>query len=148
MAGAEHNLQPDEASPGSLPSSLPAHDDPRPEGWESAEPTWAAADPLLRIRSANQAGHWTLELEGELDVSNAAVLASELHRVEPHADDLTIDLRELAFIDSRGVLAILDAHRRRLRDGRDGRLHLRKGTRELQPIFRVSGLEKLLPFDG
>jgi anti-anti-sigma factor len=132
-----------------VPSSPPAYlalgDDERPELREAIEPSSTVPGPLLQIRSDHAAGHWTLELRGELDVSTAAKLDEEIRRVEPHAETLTIDLRGLAFIDSSGVLAILDAnHRQAL----ERRLHIRKGTKQLQSIFRLSGLEEVLPFDG
>ena len=120
-------------------------DDHAPERSELVEPRWTTRDGLLRIRSANSAGHWTLELNGEFDVSNAETLAEEVRVAEASGETITVDLRGLSFMDSAGVRALVDAqHRCQL----DGRLHLKKGPRTVQSVFRLTGTEQALPFDG
>ena len=114
------------------------------EGPQLVEPRWTTRDGLLRIRSANHAGHWILELDGELDVSNAGLLDQEIRLAETSAATVTIDLGGLAFMDSSGLRAGLDAqHRSRL----NGRLRLRKGSRRVQSVFRLTGTEEALPFE-
>ena len=107
------------------------------------EPKWTTRKGLLRIRSVNDAGHWTLELEGELDLSNAAALDDEIRLAETSAETITIDLRALTFMDSSGLHAITAAQER---SGAGHRLHLRKGTRAVQRVFRLTGAEERLPF--
>jgi anti-anti-sigma factor len=125
------------------PARLAPADGQRAEAPRDVEPREITPDGLLRIRSTHDACHWTLTLSGELDISNASTLDQEIRRVEPHAETLTIDLRGLAFIDSSGLLAILQLHHRR---PAPGRLHLCKGTTQLR-IFQLLGLEDVLPFE-
>lgn len=108
------------------------------------DPAWETRDGLLRIRSANLGGHWTLELEGELDLSNTATLDQEIRLAEASAETVTLDLRGLEFIDSSGLRTILLAQQRaRL----SGRLRLRRGPRRVQSVFRLTGTEESLPFE-
>ena len=130
------------------PPSSPAafsSDDRGLAGQRLAEPRWTTSDGLLLIRSTNVAGHWTLELGGELDVSNAATLDQEIRLVEPTAASVTIDLGGLEFMDTRAMRTLLDAQQRsRL----DGRLHLRRGSMRVQSVFRLTRTEDALPFDS
>ena len=69
----------------------------------------APEQPLLdsRPRWRSEPGRWRLEPVGEIDLSNAAALASAC---EPLLDlsgvSLEIDLRELRYLDSSGIGAI------------------------------------------
>ena len=50
-----------------------------------------------------------LVLVGELDSASAPALVAHL---DPWAGDLTIDLRQVSFIDSSGLRTLIDAHLR------------------------------------
>ena len=128
----------------SFPSPPLPHLDQPGQGAGLSAPRSTIEDGWLRIRSAEDAGHWTLELDGELDVSNASTLDEEIRRVEACAETLTIDLRGLSFMDTTGVLVIRDAHQRR---SLKGGLRLGEGSRMLQSVFRLCGLEDVLPFE-
>ena len=123
--------------------SLVPDKSPRPLGL--VEPKWTTRKGLLRIRSVNEAGHWTLELEGELDLSNSAALEGEIRLAETSAETITIDLRALTFMDSSGLHVITAAQER---SGAGHRLQLRNGTRAVQRVFRLTGTEERLPFEG
>ena len=103
-------------------------------GPELVEPVWTTSEGLLRIRVANEAGDWSLELHGELDLSNAQALEREIRSAEASGDgSITIDLSGLDFMDSSGLHVILEAHHRsRL----SSRLRLLKGPRAVQTVFR------------
>ena len=109
------------------------------------EPKWTTRKGLLRIRSLNDSGHWTLQLDGELDLSNCGVLTDELALAETSAETITVDLRGLTFMDSSGLHVLTDAH---ARSGPDGWLRLRSGNRAVQRVFRLTGTEDRLPFVG
>ena len=47
-------------------------------------------------------------------------------------------------MSERLLAATLAQHRCQL----DGRLHLKKGPRTVQSVFRLTGTEQALPFDG
>jgi stage II sporulation protein AA (anti-sigma F factor antagonist) len=126
------------------PAGPSVTDDATADAGNLVEPRWTTHSGLLRIRSTNDAGHWTLELDGELDLSSVATLDSEIRLAEACAKTVTIDLRGLSFMDSSGLNAILDAqHRSRL----NGRLRLRRGTASVQTVCRLTGAEETLPFD-
>lgn len=92
----------------------------------------------------NEGGHWTLEPDGEIDLSNADLLEQALRRAEASAATaVTIDLRQVEFIDLCGVRTILAASRRF-----KGRLRLRAVPDEVQCVFRLSGVEARLSFEG
>ena len=107
------------------------------------EPKWTTRQGLLRIRSVNDGGHWTLELDGELDLSNSAALADEVRLAETSAETITIDLRALTFMDSSGLHVIASAQ---ARSGEHHRLRLRKGPRAVQRVFQLTGAEDQLAF--
>jgi anti-sigma B factor antagonist len=97
----------------------------------------------LRIRS--DAAGQTLAVAGELDMANAATLASELETLEANDGPITIDMRELEFIDSTGIAVLVAAYRRA--DNVEGRLSfIRSRAIGVQRVMAVTGLEKELPF--
>ena len=115
----------------------------RPAGREHAAPRSSPRASILRLEATNDAGHWTLEPHGEIDLSNASVLAEAIDRVEASAAvKITIDLRQVGFIDLSGVRAILGADRRL-----KGRLRLLEAPAAVQSVFRVTGTEADLPFE-
>ena len=99
---------------------------------------------VLQLRFTCDRGHSTLELDGEIDRSSTALLEQAIRRAEGlAATTITIDLRQVDFVDLRGVQAILDA------DARLGpRLRLRKAPAAVQSVFHVTGAEAVLPFEA
>lgn len=106
-------------------------------------------DGMLTLRVSIDAQAQTLALAGELDMANASTLASELETLEARAggETVTIDLRELEFIDSTGIAVLVAAHRRANAEGGDGQLRfIRSRATGVQRVMDVTGLEKELPF--
>ena len=99
----------------------------------------------FRIRSLNDGGHWTLQLDGELDLSNSSLLNDELALAETSAETITVDLGGLTFMDSSGLHVLTYAQ---ARSGSGGWLRLRKGPRAVQRVFRLTDTEDRLPFVG
>ena len=125
--------------PGRTRASL----DQRLDGSGLVEPERRISRQILRLAVTNDAGHWTLEPEGEIDLSSAAVLEQAIRRAEASAaGTITIDLQEVNFIDLCGVRVILEAHARL-----DGRLRLREGPAGVQSVFRLTGTQAVLPFE-
>jgi anti-anti-sigma factor len=111
-------------------------------GQESRE----VRDGMLTIRVVADAAAQTLGLVGELDMANAATLATELERAEAGgAEPLTVDLSELEFIDSTGIAVLVAAHRRANADGEHLRF-VRSRAIGVQRVMDVTGLDKELPF--
>jgi anti-anti-sigma factor len=81
-----------------------------------------------------------VNLEGELTLVTASLLAAELERVEAARPRLlVIDLRELRFMDSSGLGELVKANHRARRENR--RLVLIKGEGSIARILAVAGVE-------
>jgi anti-sigma B factor antagonist len=99
----------------------------------------------LKVKVEERDDEVTLALEGELDISSTPRLEAELGRVEaakPHV--VILDLRDLAFLDSSGLRAILEADMRARREGR--RVALIPGPETVHRVFLIALLDKRLEF--
>ncbi len=101
--------------------------------------------PLLIRAEAGAGGSQVLALAGELDVQNAETLAAEIAKTEVRSDNLTIDLRELTFIDSTGIALLVSVFRRFNGDGHQ--LHLLPSRSDgVRRVMELTGLDRTLPF--
>ena len=78
-----------------------------------------------------------VHLTGELDVETTPQLEQTLSDPESQARLVVLDLRELAFMDSSGVHAIVNASARARQRGR--RLVVLRGPPEVDRVFRLTG---------
>jgi anti-sigma B factor antagonist len=79
-----------------------------------------------------------VSLSGELDVASSQGFTEELiGLIDSGTTELVIDLTRLAFIDSTGLSAILQANRKL--DGK-GQLVLREPTPLVRQVLEVTGL--------
>jgi anti-sigma B factor antagonist len=86
----------------------------------------------------------TLSLTGELDPRTARVLDAEIERLcEEDVAGITLDLRELTYIDSTGIAVI--AVRCELCRKRGQDFALIPGTRSVNRAFERAGVSHLLP---
>ncbi len=110
-------------------------------------PAEAEGEPAaVRLRSVRLRTH-TLRLTGELHLRSAPVLEEELERL--YADgvtSVTLDLRELSYIDPIGVALI--AFRCGLAGRRGYGLTVISGSRLVHRALEQAGVEDLAPFDG
>jgi anti-sigma B factor antagonist len=103
-------------------------------------------DGTLRVRVGGSEHETTIALFGELDLANARTLSAELERAEADgADSITIDMRELEFIDSTGIAVLVAVHRRLNRD-REGVRLIRSQASGVRRVMEVTGLDRELPF--
>jgi anti-anti-sigma factor len=103
----------------------------------SSEPGFVLAGVSVRTH--------TLVLTGELDRSSAHALEAEIERLcEEGVTGITLDLRELAYIDSIGVAVI--AFRSGLCRRRGYDFALIPGSRLIHRAFEQAGVTALLPF--
>ena len=101
------------------------------------------ADRRLTIRVARAGDRVALELEGELDMENAATLDEQLLRAEDSdAKRIVLDLSGLEFIDSTGLKAVLLAQRRSTEDS--GRLRIVRGTSEVAKLLELTAIDQSL----
>lgn len=98
---------------------------------------------LLRIGTAAQADRLTLSLDGELDLSNAALLIERLAcALQTQPGHLDVELSSLAYCDSVGLSVFVTAHFQCL----DARIPLRFLNPNLfiRELLAVTGLEEVL----
>ncbi len=79
-----------------------------------------------------------LRLHGELDLTCAKDLTASVERALSGARLLAIDLRDLTFVDSAGIHALVDADNRAHRSGR--RLVLVRGRGQVRRMFELLGV--------
>jgi anti-sigma B factor antagonist len=100
----------------------------------------------FRTKVSYTGGGTVVELSGELDVSTSRELSEELiGLIDAGNTDLVIDLAHLAFIDSTGLSAILQANKKL--DGR-GQLVLREPTGLVKQVLEVTGLTGALRIEA
>jgi anti-anti-sigma factor len=85
-------------------------------------------------------------LRGELDLPATAALEPELARLaeEPGLETITLDLRSLDFLDSRGLQTFMLAER--LLDENERRLVIVRGTSLGQRVFELTRMTERLEF--
>ena len=82
---------------------------------------------------------------GELDITASQALAPELDRVAAQdGGALLIDLSDVSFVDSTGLGAIVQAHRRLSSQGRDMAVVAPQGS-AAAVLLNLSGLGRRLP---
>jgi anti-sigma B factor antagonist len=88
----------------------------------------------------------TVILHGELDLPASAELEPELSRLadEPGVAEVALDLRELDFMDSSGLRAVLRGVR--LLGENDRRLTLVRGPSPVQRVFELTRTTERLEF--
>ena len=79
-----------------------------------------------------------VHVAGELDLAAAPRLAQTLEEALAHARLVVLDLRELTFMDSAALHAIVQANVRARHDGR--RLMVVRGGRQVQRLFALTGI--------
>ncbi len=101
--------------------------------------------PFLRIDAEHQREACVVKIVGELDLSGCPGLDVALAAAEQtDAGRIVIDLEELTFIDSIGLRTLFQASRRSVSNG--SRLQLTRGTGQPAKLFRLTGLDEVLPF--
>jgi len=110
-----------------------------------ASPTRTSFNKSKLTQPASSARMHTLILIGELDYRSARALEAEIERIcEEGVAGITLDLRELAYIDSIGVAVIAFRCDLCRRHGYD--FALIPGSRTIHRAFERAGVTDLLPF--
>jgi anti-sigma B factor antagonist len=101
--------------------------------------------PRLDVQGSVSAGRHTFVLTGELDIGSARGLEETIRQVcGTGTKGIKVDLRNLAFIDSSGLSALINAGRLCEKHGHE--FLLVPGPANIQRIFEISGLIEALPF--
>jgi len=91
-------------------------------------------------------GEVWLTLEGELDLASVGELEQQLQAAQADKPSrVVVDLRRLAFIDSSGLRAIIQANTNARAEGID--LVLRPGGDSIQRVFELTGALQALHFE-
>jgi anti-sigma B factor antagonist len=90
----------------------------------------------------------SLSIAGELDMATIVQLSERVDgQLEAHPDQLTLDLRELSFMDSSGLRLLIELHDRSRAEGWDLRLIAPRHEAALT-VLRATGADTALPFEG
>jgi anti-sigma B factor antagonist len=99
----------------------------------------------LRIEAWRDGENARLDLSGELDASGVQTLYDELQQLRVNrVAALILDLSDLEFIDSAGIVLLIDAHRRSQSNGKE--LRIVRPTGHVAKLLTVAGLDDVLPF--
>ena len=103
--------------------------------------------PPFGARSQEKDGVVTIALSGELDMATAPILTDNLAPFEGNGvSTIVLDLQDLTFIDSSGLLAFLEARRRAMSNGH--RLLLSGPSPVARRLIEVTGTQSLLDEQG
>jgi anti-anti-sigma factor len=96
----------------------------------------------LTVETTQQDETAVIALGGELDMAGASTLERELGLLR--ASTIVVDLRELEFMDSSGLRAIVTSARRAQDDGR--RFALIPGAAQVMRVFDITRMRERLEF--
>jgi anti-sigma B factor antagonist len=115
---------------------------PPPSPKHAAPATLEAAP--FDITLTRTPGRATLTLVGELDMATTPGLKKHLTTLaRTHKGLVVIDLRQLTFLDSTGIAALVEADSYARRDGWN--LAIVKGPPQVQRVLELCGLTEVLP---
>jgi len=100
--------------------------------------------PAFSVTELDHEGHHTLLLTGELDLASVPILEAATLRACTHRSGLTVDLRNLTFLDASGIRAIIYANE--LYKHLGYAFSLVPGPRSIQRLFTLTGLTDTLTF--
>ena len=97
----------------------------------------------LSIRANREGGTLTVSLAGELGTNAAQRFRSAIEEAEKSdAAAIVLDLTEVRFVDSSGLVALLMAARRSERQG--GRLLVRAGSGPARQVLELTAIDRKL----
>ena len=120
---------------------------PRFRGFACGQREYVADQPEemanLSIRFEQEAGTSTIRLAGELDAQTAERFTAAIEEAErSQAVVIVVDLTEVQFIDSTGLVTLLMASRRSDRQGRG--LRVRAGSGEVRHLLELTAIDERL----
>ena len=86
----------------------------------------------------------TLALEGRLDTTTAPQLEAELKASLDGVADLTLDMKDLAYLSSAGLRVILAAQKQM---NKQGRMVIRNVCETIMEVFEVTGFTDILTIE-
>lgn len=113
---------------------------PVPSGGDSTEDRPSNE---LTIAQRQLDGAICLMLAGELDLASVAAFIGHLTRAAEAGRNVVLDMNGLQYIDSSGINALVDAHKRFTRSGRH--IALTSVSPRIARILQIVALEQLIP---
>lgn len=102
-----------------------------------------SAQDNFRVDVRNEDRAVVFAVEGELDLASSPTLEQEIDRVsDDDIDLLIVDLRELRFMDSTGLHALVKANKRANESGR--KFAVVQGGAQIQRLLSLTGVGELL----
>jgi anti-anti-sigma factor len=99
----------------------------------------------LRLTQVEANGVVCLRPEGELDVATVEALRERLEWLDDRHKTVRLDLGGLTFLATSGLGVLLDACTRAREHGQ--RLTFYHGRPEVERTLRLSGVDRILPFE-
>ncbi|HEY2536357.1 MAG TPA: STAS domain-containing protein [Solirubrobacteraceae bacterium] len=101
--------------------------------------------PYLTIEVTSASEVCTIALAGEADLSEAPNIEAALaDACAGEQERIVVDLRNLTFIDSSGLRALMGGHEQCVSLGHE--LRIIRGPANIQRVFELSGMDDVLPF--
>lgn len=90
---------------------------------------------------------WIVKLSGELDVSCAMDVKSELEKtLEDKFLDIKLDMSSLEYIDSTGIGVIVGVMKKLKAGGKD--IYILNARDNVKKIFKITGLDQIMHMEG
>ena len=87
-------------------------------------------------------GNWYVKLSGEIDIYNSTDMKTQLVQLmEENIADVHIDCKELEYIDSTGLGALVGALKNI--KGHDKEMYLKNVKPNILKLFRITNLDKV-----
>lgn len=100
--------------------------------------------PYLTIEVTSTLQAHTIALAGEADLLGSPDIEAALTAAAGEAERIVLDLRNLTFIDSSGLRALMRGHEQCV--ARSAELRIIPGPPNIQRLFDLSGMNEILPF--
>lgn len=100
--------------------------------------------PYLTIEVTSTPEARRVALRGEADLSGAPSIEAAIADATSEAQRIILDLRNLTFIDSSGLRALMRGHEHC--GARGVELQVIPGPENVQRLFELSGMNEILPF--
>jgi anti-sigma B factor antagonist len=95
------------------------------------------------ITIAEHENYVLVRLCGEFDLAAVEAVETTLGPLEARFPTVILDLREVSFLDSTGLRAIVSADARARKGGFE--LEIVRGSADVQKLLYLAGLDKILP---
>jgi len=94
----------------------------------------------VTIREEESGRPLVIRIAGEIDLSNAALVAQKIHEAEGNSANVVLDLEQLQFMDSTGLGVVVNLGKRVKERG--GELAIVIGKPSIRKLFSITAFDK------